>query len=165
MAIAQVVAPLYKKMRAEMGRRAKGGKPLGHTRKCNYDDVNEFFWSAECLNYSYHASAPIRSPLLSPYAAPSAFDTAKFDASAVGPEMPPSRRGVGKMRMSKRYVERRSWLHPIRSFWRIHSFLLQAYARHASPHSPAPQTSPHHACSCAYAGPPRAARLRLLRAA
>ena len=33
---------------------------------------------------------------------------------------------VSSMKPVKRYVERRHWLHPIWSFWRIHAFLLLA---------------------------------------
>ena len=49
-----VINPLYKKMRTEMNRKSPAGKPLGHTKKANYDDFNEFFWSSDCLRYSYH---------------------------------------------------------------------------------------------------------------
>ena len=31
---------------------------------------------------------------------------------------------VSGVKPTKGYVERRSWLHPIRSFWRVHAFLL-----------------------------------------
>eukprot|EP00967_Tisochrysis_lutea_P145029 scaffold271754_cov28-Tisochrysis_lutea.AAC.2 len=54
--LSRVVAPLYRKLRAEFKRTAPNGKPLGHTRKANYDDFNEFFWRPEALGYSYHAS-------------------------------------------------------------------------------------------------------------
>jgi hypothetical protein len=54
--LSRVVAPMYRKMRAEMKRTHPSGKPLGHTRKANYDDFNEFFWRPEVLGYSYHAS-------------------------------------------------------------------------------------------------------------
>ena len=37
---------------------------------------------------------------------------------------------VSSAQMQKSYVERRSWLAPLRSFWRIHSFLLQALPAH-----------------------------------
>jgi callose synthase len=52
--LSRVVAPLYRVMRTEMNRKTSQGKPLGHTNKCNYDDFNEFFWSDECLRYSYY---------------------------------------------------------------------------------------------------------------
>ena len=41
----------------------------------------------------------------------------EMDGSAPPPE-------ISSMTVRKAYVERRSWLHPLRSFWRIHSFLL-----------------------------------------
>eukprot|EP00962_Isochrysis_galbana_P057810 scaffold30368_cov73-Isochrysis_galbana.AAC.1 len=54
--LSRVVAPMYRKMRAEMKRTHPSGKSLGHTGKANYDDFNEFFWRPEALGYSYHAS-------------------------------------------------------------------------------------------------------------
>ena len=53
--LSQVVAPLYALMRCEMNRRDARGKPLGHTRKCNYDDFNEYFWDPACLGYRYYS--------------------------------------------------------------------------------------------------------------
>ena len=118
--LSRVIAPLYRHMRAEMNKKNARGQPLGHTRKPNYDDFNEFFWSAECLKYSYHipdddevgpgplgATMPGGGLLRETFGAP---------------PMPP----VSSLPACKRYVERRTWLHPIRSFWRVHSFLLLA---------------------------------------
>ena len=51
----RVVAPLYRLMRQEMNKKTKRGKPLGHTRKCNYDDFNEYFWSpSACATRTIH---------------------------------------------------------------------------------------------------------------
>mmetsp|Transcript_21477 Transcript_21477/g.35435 ORF Transcript_21477/g.35435 Transcript_21477/m.35435 type:complete len:1570 (+) Transcript_21477:3-4712(+) len=98
-----------------MNKRTSQGKPAGHTRKCNYDDINEFFWSPECLQYSYHASD---EPGAGQAAALSRAMLLEFGS---GLDMA----SVSELPMVKRYVERRSWLAPIRSFWRIHAFLLQ----------------------------------------
>ena len=54
--LSRVVAPLYSAMRKEMNRKGPRGKSLGHTKKCNYDDFNEFFWQSGCLNYVYYTS-------------------------------------------------------------------------------------------------------------
>ena len=44
-----------------MNKKTKRGKPLGHTRKCNYDDFNEYFWSRECLRHSYYSGRAART--------------------------------------------------------------------------------------------------------
>ena len=31
-------------------------QPPGVPPQCNFDDFNEFFWTTECLNYSYYTS-------------------------------------------------------------------------------------------------------------
>ena len=36
--LSRVIAPLYRLMRTEMNKKDAKGKPLGHTRKCNYDE-------------------------------------------------------------------------------------------------------------------------------
>jgi len=113
--LSRVIAPLYRHMRAEMNRKNAKGKPLGHTSKPNYDDFNEFFWSSECLKYRYHVPDEDDEDVLS-VSAGLLRDT--FLAGV--PSGPP----VSQLPAVKRYVERRSWLHPIRSFWRVHSFLL-----------------------------------------
>ena len=110
-----VINPLYKKMRTEMNRKSPAGKPLGHTKKANYDDFNEFFWSSDCLRYSYHdpdADEPISLGKMH-----GGLLNDSFAGQLQGPP-------VSSMTPIKKYVERRHWLHPIRSFWRIHAFLL-----------------------------------------
>ena len=52
--LSKVIAPLYRLMRLEMKKTAESGKPMGHTRGCNYDDFNEFFWTPACLKFGYH---------------------------------------------------------------------------------------------------------------
>ena len=44
-----------------------------------------------------------------------------FGGGAFGSDVKPS---LSTLHPKKRYVERRNWLHPIWSFWRVHSFLL-----------------------------------------
>ena len=114
--LSRVIAPLYRHMRTAMSTKDSKGKDLGHTRKPNYDDFNEFFWSSECLRYSYHIPDEDDdiAAAASVSAAPLLRDT--FGDS----HLPP----VSTLPACKRYVERRSWLHPIRSFWRVHTFLL-----------------------------------------
>ena len=54
--LSHVVAPLYASMRKEFNRKGPRNKALGHTKKCNYDDFNEFFWQSSCLNYAYYTA-------------------------------------------------------------------------------------------------------------
>jgi len=129
--LSRVVAPLYHKVRAEAKRTGERGKPLGHTRKANYDDFNEFFWRRQCLQYSYfapeeelgHLPPSGSDPVLSsPALSGSVSEVLALHAPELQRPLPP----IDSFPACKRYVERRSWLHPIRSFWRVHSFLFVA---------------------------------------
>ena len=133
--LSKVIAPLYKLMRAEMKKTALGGKPMGHTRGCNYDDFNEFFWTPACLRFGYHdnqegeltqarSSQQLAQQLQGKSTASIVDSIAKTfgqDIWPTEPDLPPEISGLPAI---KRYVERRSWLHPIRSFWRIYAFHL-----------------------------------------
>uniref|UniRef100_A0A7S0NMX1 1,3-beta-glucan synthase n=1 Tax=Calcidiscus leptoporus TaxID=127549 RepID=A0A7S0NMX1_9EUKA len=113
--LSRVVAPLYRVMRAELT------KKTGHTRHCNYDDINEFFWSSECLDYSYYTpedGSPLPMKTLSSSMSPAVLETFGLAEPKEKPEL-------AAMPVMKRYIERRSWLAPIRAFWRIHAFHLQ----------------------------------------
>jgi len=118
--LSRVIAPLYRVMRVEMNKKTAAGKPAGHTRKCNYDDFNEFFWSNECLQYTYHVTDDGAAAGMKPLSSSSAAAVLETFGS-YGAE----KRELAAMPVMKRYVERRSWLAPMRSFWRIHAFLLQ----------------------------------------
>lgn len=93
----------------------------------NYDDFNEFFWSPECLNYSYHvedASVGANPSQITDSSAAAVLESfCKGGGTAFSSDPKPE---IAQLRPKKRYVERRNWLHPIWSFWRIHSFLLLA---------------------------------------
>ena len=112
-----VINPFYKRMRSEMSRKSPAGKPLGHTVKSNYDDFNEFFWSADCLRYSYHDPSDVDLEPGGGGADASGLLHESFAGMLPGPPL-------SSMTPTKKFVERRHWLHPIRSFWRIHAFLL-----------------------------------------
>ena len=127
--LSRVVAPLYRTMRSEMNRKVKG-KPVGHTRKANYDDFNEFFWTTDCLRYSYYAPddgvggldprAAHELQMLQVQSAAALLET--FGRDGYGDLANTPTPEVAKMPAIKRYVERRSWLHAMRSFWRIYAF-------------------------------------------
>ena len=86
--------------------------------------LSRYFWRPECLDVCYYTSEEgdrLPPPSLPP---PSASASAMFEAfgtTGLGPE---PKVEVASVRPFKRYVERRNWLHPVWSFWRIHAFLL-----------------------------------------
>lgn len=91
-----VITPIWKIIRD-----AKGDI---HTEKCNYDDLNEFFWSKDCLSY-YYAHSDYRVRTSHDLSTPSSV----ADALKSSP---------------KTYMERRTIAHAMLSFWRVQSFLL-----------------------------------------
>jgi len=117
--VSKVVAPLYRAMRDEMSKKTKQGQPAGHTVKCNYDDFNEFFWTPQCLQYNYFTP---KDGDAAPQGLSSSNSDAVLETLGTGLTFFDP---ISHLPMHKRYVERRSWLAPIRSFWRIHAFLLQ----------------------------------------
>ena len=104
-----VIEPVYGIVRSEMC------KSVDHANKKNYDDFNEFFWTRDCLLCCYH-SEKSDDPENPPVAMPVAERYAKF--------------------ASKTYLEKRSWLHLTRSYWRVfewhslsfHFLVCMAYA-------------------------------------
>ena len=138
--LSKVIAPLYRLMRLEMKKTAESGKPMGHTRGCNYDDFNEFFWTPACLKFGYHenqegeltqarSSQQLAQQLQGKSTASIVDSISKTFGQDIWPAEPESPPGISSLPPIKRYVERRSWLHPLRSFWRIYAFHL--YVLHA----------------------------------
>ena len=133
--LSKVIAPLYRLMRLEMKKTAESGKPMGHTRGCNYDDFNEFFWTPACLKFGYHenqegeltqarSSQQLAQQLQGKSTASIVDSISKTFGQDIWPAEPESPPGISSLPPIKRYVERRSWLHPLRSFWRIYAFHL-----------------------------------------
>ena len=104
--LSRVIAPLYRHMRTEMSKKDDKGRPLGHTRKPNYDDFNEFFWSTECLKYSYHIPDDDEEAVAHAAAVSSALPSGGLLRDTFGgAHLTP----VSQLPACKRYVERRSW--------------------------------------------------------
>lgn len=96
-----VVAPLYRRIKMDMSKKkANSDKLKSHKSRRNYDDWNEVFWNPRCLLYNLRTI-------------PALLDEGSDQPSALG----------------KSYVEHRSWLHPLKSFWRI--FQVHVVAFHA----------------------------------
>ncbi|CAK8540523.1 unnamed protein product [Lathyrus sativus] len=107
----KVVTPIYIVI-AEEAKKSKRGRSK-HSQWRNYDDLNEYFWSADCFRLGW----PMRADadffcLLQP-------ERAVFDKS--NDDKPPNRDGwVGKVN----FVEIRSFWHLFRSFDRMWSFFI-----------------------------------------
>ena len=113
--LTDVIQPIFEVMRAEKGD--------AETKFRNYDDWNEFFWSTHCLTY-YFAS-PKYFVALSDDGESGGHHT---QSSRLLPDqtLPPSV-SEGLKAASKTHLERRSWLHPARSFMRLISFYFTIF--------------------------------------
>ena len=103
-----VVTPLYNIMRDERG---------SIETKRNYDDINEFFWSRDCLN-TYYANQQ--------------YDVSNANGRDDGESGTSIYAGLPTVHdvllsTKKTYLERRSWLHPFRSFYRLVVFYAVAF--------------------------------------
>eukprot|EP00578_Thalassiosira_sp_NH16_P001495 CAMPEP_0181139254 /NCGR_PEP_ID=MMETSP1071-20121207/34687_1 /TAXON_ID=35127 /ORGANISM="Thalassiosira sp., Strain NH16" /LENGTH=2241 /DNA_ID=CAMNT_0023226155 /DNA_START=250 /DNA_END=6976 /DNA_ORIENTATION=+ len=97
-----VVTPIYKIVSTNMKSNAD------HVNKRNYDDFNEFFWSRECLMYSYSVGDDN--------------DDMDIENDAVTAPLPGEVRKpitTGMMNAPKTFLEKRSWLRGIMAMNRI----------------------------------------------
>ncbi|XP_061367624.1 callose synthase 3-like [Gastrolobium bilobum] len=106
----KVVTPIYDVIAKEAGRSKKGRSK--HSQWRNYDDLNEYFWSADCfrLGWPMRADADF-------FCLPA--EQLHIDKS--NDDKPANRdRGIGKVN----FVEIRSFWHIFRSFDRMWSFFI-----------------------------------------
>jgi len=111
--LTDVVTPIYDILKSEKGD--------AYTVFRNYDDINEFFWQPKCLRYYFanpryyvdihglegiEANRPGESP--SPFTLPPSVSVALKSGS-------------------KTYLERRSWLHAMRTFMRLITFFFVGF--------------------------------------
>ncbi|KAK9056069.1 hypothetical protein SSX86_027156 [Deinandra increscens subsp. villosa] len=104
----KVVAPIYKTI-AKEAKKSKGGKTK-HSEWRNYDDLNEFFWSADCFRLGW----PMREDAYF-FCQP---DDDKRSATSGKPAT--DDRSIGKIN----FVEIDSYWHIFRSFDRMWSFFI-----------------------------------------
>ncbi|XP_071914345.1 callose synthase 5 [Coffea arabica] len=107
----KVITPIYRVIEKE-AKKSKNGK-APHSDWCNYDDLNEYFWSTDCFSLGW----PMR-------------DDGDFFKSirTVGQGKHASRKKPGKTGKSY-FVETRTFWHIFRSFdrlWTFHILALQA---------------------------------------
>ncbi|GAA0146605.1 hypothetical protein LIER_06520 [Lithospermum erythrorhizon] len=108
----KVVTPIYDVIAMEAKRSRKG--KATHSQWRNYDDLNEYFWSADCfrLGWPMRADADF-------FCKP--FEQSRFEKS--GDNKPSMDRWVGKVN----FVEIRSFWHIFRSFDRMWSFFILCF--------------------------------------
>ncbi|KVI08488.1 1,3-beta-glucan synthase subunit FKS1-like, domain-1 [Cynara cardunculus var. scolymus] len=102
----KVITPIYHVIDQETKRSRNGKAP--HSDWCNYDDLNEYFWSPDCFSLGW----PMRN------------DGEFFKSTRLMTQGKlSSRQQAGSMRKSY-FVETRSFWHNFRSFDRLWTFLI-----------------------------------------
>ncbi|XP_075501475.1 callose synthase 5-like isoform X1 [Primulina tabacum] len=102
----KVITPIYRVIEKESKKEKNGKAP--HSAWCNYDDLNEYFWSSDCFSLGW----PMR-------------DDGEFFKSIR--EMPQGKRAPQKKpgKLGKSFfAETRSFWHIFRSFDRLWTFLI-----------------------------------------
>ena len=89
------VTPLVTAISKEFKRVKTNGEQIAHTERRNYDDFNEFFWHNRCLVFGYREGTQQLRGQFAPHVV-NAFKT-----------------------MPKSYLERRTWLHPLRAYYPV----------------------------------------------
>ncbi|XP_057966118.1 callose synthase 5 [Malania oleifera] len=104
----KVITPLYRVIEKEAQKSKNGTAP--HSAWCNYDDLNEYFWSSDCFSLGW----PMR-------------DDGNFFKSTrdLAQGRPASRRKSGSTGKSN-FVETRTFWHIFRSFDRLWTFYILA---------------------------------------
>ncbi|PWA75022.1 callose synthase 5 [Artemisia annua] len=103
----KVITPIYRVIEKESNRNKNGKAP--HSAWCNYDDLNEYFWSSDCFALGW----PMRDD----------GDFFKSTRDMVQGKQPSHNAGsLGK----SYFVEARSFWHTFRSFDRLWTFFILA---------------------------------------
>ncbi|KAK1432531.1 hypothetical protein QVD17_09428 [Tagetes erecta] len=102
----KVITPIYRVIDKETTRSKNGKAP--HSAWCNYDDLNEYFWSADCFALGW----PMRDD----------GDFFKSTHDMAQGKRPHKTGSLGK----SYFVETRSFWHTFRSFDRLWTFLILA---------------------------------------
>ena len=100
--LVQVIQPMYSYLKEEMSKTNAAGVLADHVYKKNYDDINEFFWSKECVDYSLRGETDANGLPINMEGPPSdVWDTTRCMASLRAAH--------------KTYMERRGVLHSLKS--------------------------------------------------
>ncbi|DBA01290.1 TPA: hypothetical protein N0F65_001795 [Lagenidium giganteum] len=114
-----VITPLYSLMRDQMG------SNNDHQDRQNYDDFNEMFWNASCLQYDFKHE-DVFDPC-SPN--PMSFYKQRGLVQGNGSSRPKTKKSIAEAfaQSSKTFLEKRTWLAPLRAFRRIFDFHVIAF--------------------------------------
>ncbi|KAM3194813.1 hypothetical protein ACQJBY_071079 [Aegilops geniculata] len=108
----KVVTPIYRVIRKEAGKSQHG--KTAHSAWCNYDDLNEYFWTPDCFSLGW----PMRDD--------GDFFKSVHDSRPVAVAGSSSTKGSSKGTGKTNFVETRSFWHIFRSFDRMWTFYLLA---------------------------------------
>ncbi|KAJ4765201.1 glucan synthase-like 3 [Rhynchospora pubera] len=106
----KVVTPIYRVIEREASKSKNGKAP--HAKWCNYDDLNEYFWSPDCFSLGWPMN-----------------DNAEFFKSihgVISTARGGARDGSGKSIGKSNFVETRTFWHIFRSFDRMWTFYILA---------------------------------------
>lgn len=122
-----VITPVYSLLKAQMGSNAD------HIDRLNYDDFNEFFWTTECLKYDYKYEEVIdmSSPNPMSYYKKSRGEISSRGGLNAGRNSHPfrARKSIAEAfaEASKTFLEKRTWLAPLRAVSRIFDFHVLSF--------------------------------------
>jgi callose synthase len=88
-----------------------------HQEKCNYDDINEFFWSRNCLQYQYSSESGLDG-----YDEESSY---RLTGRLPGESLPGIIEGLENA--PKTFLEKRSWLRGVIALYRIFEWHLVTF--------------------------------------
>uniref|UniRef100_A0A0E0L8M2 1,3-beta-glucan synthase n=1 Tax=Oryza punctata TaxID=4537 RepID=A0A0E0L8M2_ORYPU len=108
----KVVTPIYRVIKKESGKSKHGKTP--HSAWCNYDDLNEYFWTSDCFSLGW----PMRDD--------GDFFKSVHDSRPVRTAGSSSQKGSTKSTGKMNFVETRTFWHIFRSFDRMWTFYLLA---------------------------------------
>lgn len=111
----KVIAPVYRVIEKEASKSQNGRAP--HSAWCNYDDLNEFFWSSDCFSLGW----PMRDD--------GDFFKSTRESRPIVHTGRSSKENSGKSTGKSNFVETRTFWHTFRSFdrmWTFYAMALQA---------------------------------------
>ncbi|TMW60587.1 hypothetical protein Poli38472_000629 [Pythium oligandrum] len=111
-----VITPVYNLLRAEMGSK------FDHQDRHNYDDFNEFFWEPSCLKFDYKHEEVFDSMSPAPISRLGHRSNGNTLNGNNGYFRNRKSIAEGISESSKTFLEKRTWLSPLRAFSRIFDF-------------------------------------------
>jgi callose synthase len=113
--LTNAVTPIYKVIAVDMQKK----KDLDHLDKKNYDDFNEFFWSRQCLEYTW---TPADMPAVQAARAKNARGGYGSADEEEGKKPTLALIGEGLKKAPKTFIEKRSWFMIMLAFRRLIDF-------------------------------------------